>query len=346
MEALEETMNTNWKLLAAMGLLAACSGDKDSGSKGGYVDRDTADIVDPDDSGTTGVTDCDVVVQSFAPESGSVGVYYRAPMEVAFDEDASALGVSFTLTDPDGGTIGTTATFDDTGFKATVVTDTALEALTEYKLSVGVCGSTSEAVFTTSEYGGSLSVDASALAGATYHFSLGDADYTQPEGLGALLASFLEAPLLIGVSTVEGETLNILGTQGMDSGGAVVPDPSFDVWDFGPAALEGAYFASSPTNIELEYGCATIPIYDFALDGTFSADGATIGGGHALGLGDSRNMGCLAGLGSDPDAICNYAASFGFACEECPDGNPWCLTIEAWFDPAPLLPDVSLEAAR
>lgn len=331
-------MNTNWKLLAAAGLLVACGGDKDSSSSADIVDRDTADIVDTD----TPVEDCDAVVQTITPESGSTGVYYRAPMEVAFDEDASALSPTFTLTDAAGTEIATSSSFDSTGFKATLEASTALEALTEYTLSVDICESTSAVQFTTSEYGGSLAVDPSALAGTTYHFSLGDADYTQPEGFGALLSSFLDAPLLIGVDTVEGTTLNILGTQGTEEGGSIVPDPTFENWDFGAAALEGAYFASSPTDIELEYGCATIPIYDFAIDGTFAADGSSIGGGHALGLGDSRDMGCLARLGSDPDAICNYAATFGFACEECPDGNPWCLTIEAWFDPAPLLDGVAL----
>lgn len=337
-------MTSNWKLLAAIGLLAACGDDKDTSSSAEFVPRDSGEIVDTDDPGTTGNTDCDAVVQSFSPESGTTEVYYRAPLEVAFDEDASALSPTFTLADAAGTEVGTAVTFDDTGFKATVEITEGLEALTEYTLTVDICQSTSAMAFTTSAYGGSLSVDASTLAGATYNFSLGDANYTQPEGLGPLLASFLDAPLLIGVDTVEGSIVNILGTQGMDSGSGTVPDPDFDIWDFGPATLDGAYFASSPTDIELQYDCATIPIYDFALDGTFAADGTSIGGGHAVGLGDSRDMGCLLGAGSDPAAICNYAATFGFACDECPDGNPWCLTIEAWFEPAPLLPDVSLEA--
>jgi hypothetical protein len=333
-------MTTNWKLLAALGLLTACGGGDDSESKSEFIDRDTSDIVNPDDSGSPG-TDCEAVVQTITPESGSLDVYYRAPMTVAFDEDASALAPVVTLADDAGTEIGTAVSFDDTGFKATVEATTPLEAVTQYTLTVDICGSTSAAQFTTSAYGGSLSIDPSELAGSTYNFSLGEADYTQPEGLGALLASFLEAPLLIGVSTVDGNTINILGTQGTTEG-EVVPDPSFDTWDFGAAELQGAYFQSAATDIELEYGCASIPIYDFALSGTFAADGTSIGGGNALGLGDSREMGCLAGLGSDPDAICNYAATFGFACEVCPDGNPWCLTIEAWFEPAPLLPGVSL----
>jgi len=335
-------MNTNWKLLAAVGLLAACNGDKEEESENQFDTYDSGDIVDTNDPTTN--EDCEVVVSSITPESGTTGVYYRTTMEVSFDEDASSLSPTITLADPAGTEVGVGVAFDDTGFKATVTPTTPLEALTEYTLTVDICESTSAVAFTTSEYGGSLGVDPSALAGTTYHFSLGDAEYTQPEGLGALLSSFLDAPLLIGVGEVSGTTINVLGTQGMDDGG-IVPDPSFDVWDFGPATLEGAYFQSSPTDIELEYGCATIPIYDFALSGTFAADASSIGGGSALGLGDSRHMGCLAGLGTDPDAICNYAATFGFACEECPDGNPWCLTIEAWFEPAPLLPGVSLEVA-
>ena len=118
-------------------------------------------------------------------------------------------------------------------------------------------------------------------------------------------------------------------------------DPSFPTWDFGTATLEGAWFQSATTDIERVRLRNDSDLWIPARR-HFSADGTLIGGGSATGLGDSRDMGCLASLGSDPDAICGLAAGFGLSCETCPDGNPWCLTIEGWFDPAPVLPDVSL----
>lgn len=342
-------MNTHFKLAASLGLLvaggalAACNGGDDSGSKGGYVDRDSDDIVTTGGTtgGTTG-TDCEVTVSGLSPESGTTDVYYRDVMGVEFDEDASALSPTVSLTDSAGTEIGTSVEFDDTGFKAAITPTTPLEALTEYTLSVEVCENTSAVSFTTSEYGGSLDIEVSALLGSTFNFSLGDAEYTKPEGLGALLSSFLNAPLLIGIDATDGDNIHILGTQGREGDTEVEPDPAYDIWNFGNADVDGAYFKSEAANIEIGYDCATIPIYDFQLEGTFAADGTSIGGGSATGLGDSRNMGCLIGAGSDPAAICNYAAGFGFSCDTCPDGNPWCLTIEAWFLPAPVVEGVSL----
>jgi hypothetical protein len=242
--------------------------------------------------------------------------------------------------------VGASMEFDSTGYKATITPDSPLAASTQYTLSVEVCGETSAVQFTTSAYGDPLTLDVSELDGRTYTFDLGAGEYPQPEGLGPVLSAFLDAPLLIGVSGTGDGTVHIVGTQGEEAeSGSITPDPSFDVWDFGTATLDGAYFATADTDIELGYDCATIPIYDFSLEGTFAADGSSIGGGSAIGLGDSRYMGCLIGKGDDPAALCDYAATFGFSCDVCPDGNPWCLTIEGIFLPAPHLEGVSLELA-
>lgn len=330
-------------LIAAFGLALTACKDEEKETEAGYTD----DVIDT--SGTTGTTggttaeDCDVVVAEMVPTSGASDIYYRDALEVTFDEDASALSPVFTLTAADGTDVGVSASFSDTGFVATVVPDAPLEASTTYTLSAAICDSSASTEFTTSGYGGSLSIDATSLAGNTYWFSLGEAEYLQPEGLGPVLATFLTEPLLIGVGTSDGSLVQILGTQGVESGGEVSLDSSFPVWDFGNATLDGAYFESDPTDISLDYGCATIPIYGFSLQGTFAPDGSSIGGGAAQGLGDSSEMGCLLpGGGGNPDAVCDYGAAFGVQCDECPDGTQRCLTIEALFEVAPLLPDISL----
>ena len=53
-------------------------------------------------------------------------------------------------------------------------------------------------------------------------------------------------------------------------------------------------------------------------------------------------MGVLVGLGSDPNAVCDLAAGFGFTCEECPDGGRYCVRIEAYFEPSPLVEGLTL----
>jgi hypothetical protein len=48
------------------------------------------------------------------------------------------------------------------------------------------------------------------------------------------------------------------------------------------------------------------------------------------GDGDTRYLGCLIpGSDGDPNAVCALAAPLGVTCEPCPDGEPYCLHIEA-----------------
>lgn len=333
----------NWMLFAFGLSLVGCKKEEDP-SKGGYLEETTGNTNETTgggEEGGEGGGGCTIEVTSLTPESGESGVYYRSEIAAQFDDDVSGEALTITLS-ADGADVPVSHTLSDNGFDAIITPDSPLLANTTYTLSVSVCESQLQSQFTTSEYGGALDIAVEELAGRTYNFDLGGGEYVQPEGLGPVLGSFLSEPLLIGVGTTSGTSVAILGTQGIEDGSSVIPDPSFPIWDFGTAVLDGAYFISAETDIELEYGCATIPIYGFQLEGTFAADGTSIGGGRAIGLGDSRDMGCLMGLGSDPNAICATAAGFGLSCESCPDGNPWCLTIEGYFDPAPEIEGLSL----
>ena len=51
-------------------------------------------------------------------------------------------------------------------------------------------------------------------------------------------------------------------------------------------------------------------------------------------------------LGGDPDAVCDFAAGLGLDCVDCPDGNPWCLEIEARFDDADWIEGLDLREIR
>lgn len=332
-------------LLCALSLTVACAGEDPS--KPGTIDQELPDDTGGGDGGGgDGGVDCTASVDSVSPASGSSDVSYRAELVAVFDTDAREMGAVFSLTDSSGASVPTSFSFDDTGLVAVVTPSSgALAALETYTFGAAVCSNQLQTVFTTALYGGPLTVDPASLVGNTYHFDLGGAEYLQPEGLGGVLATFLTDPLLIGIGDASATSLAIQGTQGrvnVDTG-EITQRPGFDVWDFGSASFaDQPYFESAPADISINYGGAEIPMYDFHLSGTFAPDGSSIGFATASGVGDSRNMGPLVGLGSDPSAVCDLAAGFGFTCEACPDGERYCVRIEALFEPAPLIDGLTL----
>lgn len=338
------------RLSALLLIVGATACKTEEPTKPGTIDEELPDDTGGSDGGDGGSGDggtpCVVAPTTMSPESGSSDVYNRGEMVILFDADVRDLSPVISLADAAGGNVPLNYTFDDTGLQIVAVPAAgALAANTEYTLSAAVCDNQLQSRFTTSAYGEPLSLSYGDLAGRTYHFNLGDADYAQPEGLGAVLSTFLTDPLLIGVGTVDASSIQILGTQGRmnEDTGEITRRSGFDIWDFGVASFaEAPYFESEPTDIAIVYSGVEIPMYDFRLAGTFSADGTSIGFASAEGVGDSRNMGPLVGLGDDPDAVCSLAAGFGFTCEECPDGGRYCVRIEAYFDPSPLVEGLTL----
>lgn len=343
-------------LLVVMGGLALIGCKAEDGSDAKYSDRDVDaadgdDGSEGDDGGTDGTDgadggDCTAEVVETLPESGDNEVYTREILEVLFSEDVRTIEPSFSLMDSAGGAAAITVTYDETGMRAFVAPDEAMVADATYTLAVDVCASSAAVDFSTTYYGAPLELSDSELVGLTYAFDLGGANYTKPAGLGAVLGSFLSAPLLIGIGDLTDGNIQILGTQGLDGDSGPELDPSYPVWDFGSADFSTSpYFSSDPVDIELDYDGIPIPIYNFSLFGTFAPDGSSIGFAGASGSGDSRNMGPLIGAGSDPSAICDTAAGFGVSCEDCPnDGQPYCLEIELEFEPAPLAAGIDLFA--
>ena len=85
-------------------------------------------------------------------------------------------------------------------------------------------------------------------------------------------------------------------------------------------------------------------MHQMHLEGTFSPDGSGMGGAWISGLVDTRNLGTLMGIGTGDDAICNYLnESFEAPCEDCGDGEVYCLYIKAFFDDANVVEGVVLD---
>jgi hypothetical protein len=68
--------------------------------------------------------------------------------------------------------------------------------------------------------------------------------------------------------------------------------------------------------------------HDLALSIAWLADSRQAWG-IASGALDTRDLGALAELGTDPEAICELGASFGWICDRCPDDLPTCMGLSA-----------------
>jgi hypothetical protein len=309
-----------------------------------YVESDSGETT-ADDTGDTPPEPCEVALVETEPLYGNTSWYYRDALDITFDDDASKLA-AITVTDGAGADVGLSISWDDSGFNATVTADSgAWGGSTDYILLIDICDASSEIAYSTTAYGEELSEDTSMLIGNAYYIDMSRATYTEPAGVGAIMSLYLSEPLLLGVMDATDSTLTLMGSQGYihETSGDVLQDTDYASWDFGTADFTSSPFFVASGETVFEYNSYEIPVYSFTIDGTFSADGTTIGGASFRGLGDTRNMGPLLQLGNDPGATCELLSKYGLSCEACPDEELYCLTIAGDFEDAELLEGTTLE---
>jgi hypothetical protein len=319
--------------------LTACEG-----SKAGRVKDPPPLLVEDTGAPCDAPLNIDVPV---TPADGASAVYWRDAITLTFDADASQTDI--TLADAAGAEVETALSWDASRMNVTVLPALALAPNTTYGLTVFGCGNDAVYTFTTAEWGEPLDIAPIDLVGRVYNFDLAGADYAKPEGLGTLLGLYLTEPLLFQITDVTTGGITLMGAQGMVDGtsGEIVQNRTFSTWDFGQASFSDApFFGATTAGIAIDYADSVIPMHNFHVEGTFAADGSMIGGGVASGHGDTRDMGPLLQLGGDPNAVCDFASGLGLDCVDCPDGNPWCLEIEAHFDDAEWLEDLDLREIR
>lgn len=304
-------------MIALLLVLVGCAEDTDSG-----IIEDTAWWPD------TGDTDCDDYIVRTWPDDGDDDWYWRAPPTVLARTDAQE-AYAARLLDADGELIETETVWVENSFR--VVFDGALDPLAGYMLQVADCHGPRDIGFTTSAYGTPLAIAGADLVGRTYAFDMSTARWDQPIGFGTLLSLYFTTPILIGVESVSGGAVDLLGAQGKRDDSGMAQVDSEPTWDFPEADFSQApYFTTVADQITVEFDEVYVPIHDFALSATFAADGTTMGGGAVSGIGDTRNMGPLLNQPNNPAAVCNIASGAGAPCEPCPDdGEPYCLRLSA-----------------
>ena len=277
-----------------------------------------------------------------SPEAGVDDWYWRDVPRV-FTTSAAQAEYDAYLIDADGVRLASELVWAEQSFE--VVPAGPLAPDTEHTLRVVDCEGATDLTFRTSELGLPIAAGPASLQGRAYRLAVQEATWVEPGGVAPLLTLYFNENVLVGVPLVDASTLHLnLAVAGRDGSGNLVqytdePTTQFPGVSFG----EAPFFTTSTPVVELVLSGARIPVYDFAFSGTFSADGARIGGGRFEGVGDTRLAGALLG-DDDPAAVCVLAASLGVVCGPCPDGEPLCLPVRVEDIAGEWIPGFTIQA--
>lgn len=328
--------------IAALALVAGCSGKP--GVDDGPALLDTGWF--SSDSGAVDPENCPDKFVATTPIDGETGWYWRDRPQL-YTQSQNQDGYSAWLQTDDGERLATTMVWDPaSGLSFTLECDGHLAPNTTYTLGIEDCAESREVTFTTSNLGVPLEEPASSLIGNTYLLDLVGATWVEPSALSAVLQQYFNTPILLGIRYANEDTIRLVGAPGkVDTLGNVTQDTSSPTWDFPLADFTESPFldVTAPT-LSFQYSDGggdpiEVPVEDFVLTATISADGTTLGGGVLSGLGDSRDLGTEL-LGGDPGDLCVFAAGLGVSCLPCSDGLPYCLKLVARDLDAVLLPDL------
>lgn len=274
-----------------------------------------------DDTGTPDPCASNSVEETF-PQNGSTA-YYRTTVEARLDDADS--GATLTVE-------GVTGSVEIVEENVIFTPDSPLDPSTEYTATVTYTGDDGNACpvefsFTTSEVG--AAIDDASLAGRTYDLDLASGRFVQPEGVGALLGEYLgDVTLFLSVQSATATSIQMVGALADDTGTAqdvCSPTISFPEADFGANPYFEVNAEGSTTTISVEG--LDIAIDDLLVSGAFAPDGTYISGGVLAGKIDTRPLVPLVDENGADDAICELAAGIGISCEDCGNGEVFCLSL-------------------
>jgi len=265
---------------------------------------------------------CDTIVQSTSPTNGSMEHYYRAPIVFRLSEpDPTAVVV----TDIVGAT-----TFEDDGATVVFTPEGNLSATTQYTVGLDYCYGEPEIEFTTSHYGATLEASTE-LLGSAYSLEFTGGEYTIGEDAGELLNAVFTRPLLLELVTVGEATMDLRLAVGKPGVVPHVQDTCGRTVTLHSVSLNQLPFVSGGVE-DFEFGAhgGMLRFSSLAFEGTFAADGETMGGiAYDATLGVSELVELLSDFG-DEEALCSLSENLGIPCVDCGDGSgDSCISIAA-----------------
>lgn len=270
---------------------------------------DDSEETDDTDGGTQSCT----TAATLFPAANATGVYYRTTIEAKF----AAIESDATI-EVDGVT-GTSAV---RGNSIVFTPGSPLSPDTDYTATLHrACGDATW-TFRTSDVGGAVGD----VTGSSYALDLGSGRFIKPEGVASLLQQYLTTDVLIGVESVSGSNIQMVGAIGLEDADPPTQDPCAETIPFPAASFANPYFQVGPAETTINVQDISITIDDLLISGSFTPDGNSITGAVLSGSIDTRPLDPLLGDGEE-GAICSMASAAGISCEPCPDGTNFCLSV-------------------
>ncbi len=305
----------------ALILFMGCDPDADDDSAG---DDDTGDEV--------------AELKETYPQEGASDFYHRNNIIIKFTDEAP--GASVALADGSGAAITGDNIMNDNGTELTFNPhgDSEMDHLaptTAYTATISWDDHDSvDLHFQTSDVGTPVESE-DAVLGQDYFLDLSTAQFTQPPGVGNLLAQYLtEVYVIMHMKAIEGSECEVFGGIVDVVEGDYVQDlcdPTLAMTDEDPGLWDDPYMQIGPTDFFIAIEGYEATIEGLRIGGSFTSDGSMLVGGTFDGQMDTRVLDSLIDPNAEEGAACELLASLGIECEECPgDGAQFCLTVSAF----------------
>ncbi len=213
-------------------------------------------------------------------------------------------------------------------------TDQHLQPSTPYTATITWDGGTpTDLDFQTSAVGAPLNDPEMTLTGGDFRLDLASATFTEPPGVGSLLAQYISDVHMVfhidGLDDVAG-TVEVYSGLLEEDGNDYVQDMCVPTTDFPTGDWSNPYLEIGPADVEVDMEGYGMPLTGLTIGGSFTVDGLSIAGGTYDAQMDTRALDPLIDPDADPGATCDLMATLGISCEPCADGSgTFCLTISA-----------------
>ena len=298
-------------------LLAACGGGgkEDDGGTGtdnttptGDDDDDDVGDDDDDDDG------CSVELAAEFPEDGATNALFRTDVIATLSEEDPGASIEV------DGVAGMSMV---EGVLVSFTPDAPLAPNTAYTATLTTSCGTESWSFTTSDLGGAT--NEAELTDGSYSLNLSSGTWILPPGVGKFIGDLVgDVEVLFGVTAVNATSLEMIGALGDGSGNPDICYPTLDI-PVDPT-WENPYFELEAPQLLIAVEDLEIAIDEFYLGGAFTTDASAIEGGVLRGFIDTRPL--VGAFDATTDgAVCDLVTLVGVECENCGDGQPYCLSV-------------------
>ena len=299
-----------------------------AGNDTGESNADTASVdsasedsaVEP--SVETGIEEeqCENEVLHTIPTESEQDVLYRTAIEVRFalPQEIFSLSVFW-------GEQEILGAMEQDGEVVRFIPNEPFLPLQEYQIKLEYCEQEYSWGFQTGQIGAPFTGD---MTGSSFVFDMRNATWVQPVGVGGLFSSQFTASILLGIDSVEGESLSPIVTITEET--SVEQDMCFPTVGgiFDVDFSQNPYFEVPAFNLDIVLSGFPLQVQDFSISGILLEDGSGYQYGKISGRIDARTLSIVMPNFS-PDQICTLLSGFGSNCSACLDGHEYCFEIEA-----------------